>query len=120
MSETPASSLATIAVHEALIRQLVNGQERMIEQLGNISGSLASGETRFVHIERRQAECNARHDDEVARALRALPGDVQVLRERINTMRMLVFGAVGAALLGLLSTGGIALIWVLRSMGHAP
>ncbi len=113
MPDTPPATMATVAVHEALIRQLVEGQRDLLEELRLIGRALSQGDVRFSSLEQAQAACRAQHDSDDNRAARALPPQVAVLTEQMATMRLVVYGAVGVALTGLLGTLGVVMVKVL-------
>lgn len=113
MADTPPGTLATVAVHEALIQQLIDGQHEVIVELRSIGRSMSDGEARFAAIELAQATCRAQHDSPENVILKALPSRVDVLAEQVATMRLVVYGAVGISLVGLLSTLGVVIIKVL-------
>lgn len=50
-------------------------------------------------------------------AVKGLPDRVTKVEETVATLRLLVFGAVGTMLLGLLGTVGAAVLWVLSHGG---
>ncbi len=115
MSDTPIATMATVAVHEALIRQLVEGQRDLLDELRLIGKALSTGDVRFSNLETAQAQCRAQHDSDDNRAVRALPPQVAVLAEQMATMRMVVYGAVGVSLVGLMTTLGVV---ILKVLGH--
>jgi hypothetical protein len=114
-TDTPPGTMATVAVHEALIRQLITGQDRMIEQLVLIGTAITKGDARFAALEVAQAACRAQHDSPEMVSLRAVPAAVAVMAEQLATMRLVVYGAVGFSLLGLLGCAGAVMVKVLGS-----
>ncbi len=117
MADTPHGTMATVAVHEALIQQLIDGQREVLQELRRIVSAMTHGDARFDAIELAQQACYARHDSEDNRELHALPEKVALLTEQMNTMRLVVYGAVGVALTGLLGTLGVVMLKVL---GQTP
>jgi hypothetical protein len=117
MADTPHGTMATVAVHEALIQQLIDGQRDVLQELRRIVSAMTHGDARFDAIEMAQQACNARHDSEDNRNLREIPQQVAVLAEQMATMRLVVYGAVGVALAGLLGTLGVVMLKVL---GQTP
>lgn len=116
MSDTPPGTMATVAVHEALIRQLVEGQRDLLDELRIIGRSLSQGDARFTALETAQASCRAQHDSDESRTTRSLAAQVPVLAEQMAQMRLVVYGAVGIALAGLMTTLGVVMLKVL---GHS-
>ncbi len=99
------NSHATIQVHEALIRQLVAGQDRLIFEVGKVGNLLARGDERFKNLEES-------HED-----VDGMKKELAVLSSQYETLRLIVYGGVGLTLIGMLSTLGVVVLWALRSMG---
>ncbi len=113
MADTPPGTVAAVAVHEALIQQLIDGQRDVLVELRSIGKGMSDGDARFAAIELAQATCRAQHDSPENVLARALPSRVDVLAEQVATMRLVVYGAVGISMLGLLTTLGVVIIKVL-------
>ena len=113
MVDTPHHTMTTVAVHEALIQRLVDGQSDMIEELRAIGAALVRGDARTAALETAQAACTARHDTPEMIALRSLPSQVAVMGEQLDMIRKVVYGGVAFALIGLLTTLGVVIVKVL-------
>jgi hypothetical protein len=79
------------------LRSVLREQTATRGEVSEIKQSLASGATVI---------------DQVG----GMPVEVATLREQVATLRLLVYGAAAAALLGLFSTSGLALVWVIQHM----
>ncbi len=107
---------AAIQVHEALIRQLVSGQERLIFEVGKVGNLLARGDERFQHLEKSHAD-NKELGEQVTQAVSAISETVAVMKSQLETLKLIVYGAVAFTLLGTLSTLGLVILWALGVMG---
>ncbi len=112
MADTPPGTLTTVAVHEALIQQLINGQHEMLHEVRRIASSMSMGDARFDAIEMAQQACNARHDMANDK-MQELPTQFAVMSAQLDKLEKVVYGGVAVALLGLLGTMGVVMVKVL-------
>ncbi len=117
MADTPQGTMATVAVHEALIQQLIDGQRDVLHELRRIVSAMDHGEARFDAIEMAQQACNARHDSDENKAMRAMPGQFSVMTAQLDKLEKVVYGGVAVALIGLMGTLGVVMLKVL---GQTP
>jgi hypothetical protein len=81
------------------IADVAREQRSQRNEITGIRESLASGGTQLESVKN-------------------VPVEMATLKEQVATLRQLVYGAVAAALLGLLGTAGMALLYVISMMAQ--